>query len=103
MSNVPGAIMYIYIAIVAYVVILFLTLRDIRIYKRTRIESYRKGAVKGILASTLALLGVLFATFNSNLGLLVVLIGLFINQKGSRERVFKDAKALDRLLGKTDI
>jgi hypothetical protein len=95
--------MYIYIAIVAYAVVLFLTLRDIRIYKRTRLDSYRKGAIKGILASTLALLGVLFTTFNPNLGLLVVLIGLFFNQKGPRERVFNNAGAMGRFLGKTDI
>ncbi|WP_321430177.1 hypothetical protein [uncultured Methanolobus sp.] len=95
--------MYIYLAIVAYAVVLFLTLRDIRIYKRTRLDSYRKGAIKGILASTLALLGVLFTTFNPNLGLLVVLIGLFFNQKGPRDRVFNNAGAMDRFLGKTDI
>ncbi len=95
--------MYTYIAILAYVVVLFLTLRDVRIYKRTRLDSYRKGAMKGIFASALVMLGVLLSFYNPNLGLLVVLIALFFNQKGSREPVFKEAKAIDRLLGKTDI
>ncbi len=87
----------------AYVVVLFLTLRDIRIYKRTRIDSYRKGAIKGIFSSALVMLGIVFSFHNPNLGLLIVLIALFFNQKGPRERVFKDAKAIDRLLGKTDV
>ncbi|WMW21443.1 hypothetical protein RE476_08500 [Methanolobus mangrovi] len=95
--------MYVYIAILAYVVVLFLTLRDVRIYMRTRLASYRKGALKGIFASALVMLGVLFSLSNPNLGLLIVLIALFFNQKGTREQVFKDAKAIDRLLGKTDI
>lgn len=95
--------MYTYIAILAYVVVLFLTLRDVRIYKRTRLDSYRKGAMKGIFASALVMLGILLSFYNPNLGLLVVLIALFFNQKGAREPVFKEAKAIDRLLGKTDI
>lgn len=95
--------MYVYIAGLAYVVILFLTLRDIRIYKRTRLDSYRKGAIKGMIASTVVLFGILVTYMNPNFGLLLVLIGLFFNQKGTREPVFNDAKAVDRLLGKTDI
>jgi hypothetical protein len=59
--------------------------------------------MKGIFASALVMLGVLFSLSNPNIGLLVVLIALFFNQKGTRESVFKDAKAIDRLLGKTDI
>ncbi len=95
--------MYEYIAIMAYVVVLFLTLRDIRIYKRTRFDSYRKGALKGIFASALVMLGILFSYSNPNLGLLIVLVALLFNQKGTRERVFNNAGTIDRLLGKTDI
>ncbi|TQD25429.1 hypothetical protein [Methanolobus vulcani] len=95
--------MYLYIAIVAYVVVLFLTLRDIRIYKRTRLDSYRKGAMKGILASSIVMLGILFTTFNPEMGLLIVFVGLYINKKGVRERVFINADGKDRFLGKTDI
>jgi len=94
--------MYLQIAIAAYAVVLFLTLRDIRIFKRTRLMSYRKGAVKGIIASSVVLLGAIVASVNPELGLLIVLIGVYINRKGVREKVFTDANALDRLLGKTD-
>ncbi|MDI3485543.1 MAG: hypothetical protein PWQ50_763 [Methanolobus sp.] len=94
---------YIYLAIFAYVAVLYLTLRDIRIYKRTKLDSYRKGAMKGILASSIVLLGILFTTFNPEMGLLIVFIGMYTNKKGVRERVFNNADAMDRFLGKTDI
>ncbi len=96
--------MYIYIAMLAYVVVLFLTLRDIRIFRRTRLMSYRKGAIKGLLASTVVLFGVLMTASNPEFGLLVVFIGIYINKKGfDREKVFINAGTVDRLLGKTDI
>jgi CHASE2 domain-containing sensor protein len=95
--------MYVYISIMAYLVVLFLTLRDIRIFRRTSIMSYRKGALKGILSSFVMLIGVILTVIKPELGLLVVFIGLYINRKGQRELVFKQANTLDRLLGKTDI
>ncbi|TGC09782.1 hypothetical protein [Methanolobus halotolerans] len=95
--------MYIYISMFAYFVVLFLTLRDIRIFRRTGIVSYRKGALKGLIASTVVLFGVLITPANAELGLLAVFIGLFINRKGIREKVFIEAGTVDRLLGKTDI
>ncbi|MGM0771901.1 MAG: hypothetical protein ACQESU_09915 [Halobacteriota archaeon] len=95
--------MYQYIAIAAYCVVIFLTLRDIRIFRRTGIASYRKGAIKGLVASTLILAGTILVGVNPEIGLVIVFIGLYINRKGTREIVFNDAGTLDRLLGKTDI
>ncbi len=40
---------------------------------------------------------------NPELGLILVLIGMFINKKGQREDVFGGAKTADRFLGKTEI
>jgi hypothetical protein len=94
--------MYLEIAMFAYFVVLFLTLRDIRIFKRTGYRSYRKGALKGLAASTLILTGAIVVMTKPDLGLLFVLIGLYINRKGIRERVFTGAGTLDRFLGKTD-
>lgn len=94
--------MYQQLAIAAYIVVLFLTLRDIRIFKRTHLVSYRKGALRGLAASTVVLLGTFIVGANPDLGLLIVLIGLYINRKGIREDVFRDTAAMDRLLGKTD-
>lgn len=95
--------MYRYIAIAAYCVVLFLTLRDIRIFRRTRFDSYRKGAIKGIVASTVVLLGIIVVELNAEIGLVIVFIGLYINRKGMRENVFNEANTTERLLGKSDI
>ncbi|MDK2892154.1 hypothetical protein [Methanohalophilus sp.] len=95
--------MYIYIAAVAYFVTIFLTIRDIRIYRRTAFASYRKGAMKGIVASTIILIGLLIVSAYPDAGLLFVLVGLFVNKKGTREKIFTSATALERFLGKTDI
>lgn len=86
----------------AYFVVLFLTLRDVRIFKRTGYRSYRKGALKGLAASTLILIGAIIVETQLYLGLLIVFIGLYINLKRGREQVFIDASNLDRFLGKTD-
>lgn len=94
--------MYLEIAMFAYIVVLFLTLRDIRIFKRTGYRSYRKGALKGLAASFLILVGAMIVEAKPDLGLLFVLIGLYINRKGVRERVFTSSGTIDRFLGNTD-
>ena len=93
--------MYFAISVAAFAVVAFLTLRDIRIFRRTKLESYRRGAMKGMAAMTLALLGVMVVQQNANIGLLLVLLGLFVNKKGQREDVFGEAATADRFLGKT--
>nr|WP_269848935.1 hypothetical protein [Methanosarcina horonobensis] len=94
--------MYLEIAMLAYFVVLFLTIRDIRIFKRTGYFSYRKGALKGLAASSLILLGAISVEAKPEIGLLIVLLGLTVNRKGAREPVFTSAGTLDRFLGKTD-
>ncbi|MCL2141527.1 MAG: hypothetical protein FWH46_01410 [Methanimicrococcus sp.] len=95
--------MGIFIGAFAYITILYLTLRDLRIFRRTGYSSYRKGAFKGIIASTLVLIGALLTPSFYVAGLGLVFLGVMVNQKGRREQVFTTAKALDRFLGKTDI
>jgi hypothetical protein len=94
--------MYLEIAMFAYFVVLFLTLRDIRIFRRTGYLSYRKGALRGLAASSLILIGAVAVEAKPELGLLIVLMGMFVNRKGQREKVFNGAGTLDRFLGKTD-
>lgn len=94
--------MYLEISMLAYFVVLFLTIRDIRIFKRTGYLSYRKGALKGLAASSLILLGAISVEAKPELGLLIVLLGLVVNRKGEREPVFTSAGTVDRFLGKTD-
>lgn len=94
--------MYLEIAMLAYFVVLFLTIRDIRIFKRTGYISYRKGALKGLAASSLVLIGAISIQAKPEIGLLIILFGLSVNRKGAREPVFTNAGTLDRFLGKTD-
>jgi len=93
------------IAVFAYVTILFLTYRDLRIFRRTGYLSYRKGALKGLLASTVVLIGLLLFFFISSalICLAFVFVGLMINQKGKREQIFTTAGTWSRFTGKTDI
>ncbi|MDF1557883.1 MAG: hypothetical protein P1P80_06865 [ANME-2 cluster archaeon] len=93
--------MYFAISVAAFAVVSFLTLRDIRIFRRTKLESYRRGAMKGMAAMTLVLVGVMVVQQNADVGMLLVLIGLFINKKGQRENVFDEAGTADRFLGKS--
>ena len=95
--------LYLSIGAFAYVTVLYLTLRDLRIFRRTGYASYRKGALKGIIASTLVLFGILLMQAFPLPGIGLVFFGMMVNQKGKRETVFTTAKSLDRFLGKTDI
>jgi hypothetical protein len=94
---------FVYIAAFGFAAIIFLTLRDIRIYHRTKIESYRKGALKGMAAGALALIGMAVTAGNPSIGLTIVLIAVYINGKGRREDVFGDAPLMKRVLGETTV
>lgn len=94
---------YVSIAAFGFAAIIFLTLRDIRIYHRTKIESYRKGALKGMAAGALALVGMSVTAGNPSIGLTITLVAVYINGKGKREDVFGDAPLMKRVLGETTI
>ncbi len=94
---------FIYIAAFGFLSIIFLTLRDIRIYHRTRIESYRKGALRGMVAGALALVGMGVTAGNPQIGLTIILVAVYINGKGKREDVFGDAPLVKRLTGETTL
>ncbi|MCZ7356296.1 MAG: hypothetical protein O8C66_11075 [Candidatus Methanoperedens sp.] len=86
--------------------IIFLTLRDIRIFHRTRIESYRKGALRGMTAGALALIGMGVTAANPenpSIGMTITLVAIYINWKGKREEVFGDAPMVKRFLGETKV
>lgn len=94
---------FVYIATFGFAAIIFLTLRDIRIYHRTKIESYRKGALKGMAAGALALIGMAVTAGNPSVGLTIVLVAVYINGKGRREDVFGNAPLIQRVLGETRV
>ncbi len=94
---------FFFIAAFGFVSIMFLTLRDIRIYHRTKIISYRKGALKGMIAGALALIGMGTTIENPQIGLTIILVAVYLNGKGKREDVFGDAPLIKRVLGETTI
>jgi hypothetical protein len=97
---------YIYIAAFGFISIMFLTLRDIRIYRRTKFDSYRKGALRGMLMGALAWFGMIFTAGNPNyetVGLTIILVAVYFNKKGKREDVFGDAPLMKRVLGETTV
>ncbi len=97
---------YLYIALFGFAAIIFLTLRDIRIFHRTRIESYRKGALRGMIAGALAWIGMVVTAANPDnpvIGLTIVFVAVYFNGKGKREDVFGNAPLIKRVLGETTI
>ncbi len=97
---------YVYIAAFGFASIIFLTLRDIRIYRRTKIDSYRKGALRGMITGALAWFGMVFTAGNpgyESIGLTIVLVAVYFNNKGKREDVFGDAPLIKRVFGETTV
>jgi len=94
---------FFYIAAFGFLSIIFLTLRDIRIYHRTKIISYRKGALRGMMAGALAIIGMGVKKDNPQIGLRIILVAIYINGKGKREDVFGDAPVINRVFGETKI
>ncbi len=94
---------YVYIAAFGFFSIIFLTLRDIRIFRRTKIESYRKGALRGMLAGALALVGLNVTVVNPSVGMTITFVAIYINGKGKREDVFGNAPLMKRALGETTV
>jgi hypothetical protein len=83
---------------------MFLWLRDCRIYLRTGLLGYRKGAIYGIGCTALSIFGAGFVFLYPQLdlmGLACILIGLYIQGKVEREKVFTNQKSWERFIGKT--
>jgi hypothetical protein len=95
---------FFYIALFGLFVVTFLWLRDCRIYLRTGLFGYRKGAMYGIGCTALSIFGAGFIFLHPQLnliGLACVLIGLYIQGKVEREKVFTNQPSWERFTGKT--
>ncbi|MDN7023957.1 ABC transporter permease [Methanoculleus sp. FWC-SCC1] len=93
----------VYVAGFGVAVVVFLWLRDLRIYYRTGLSGYRTAAYQGVLFTALALLA-LFVTWSGLeiLGLGLVLAALFLQGRLSRERVWHGEGTLKRFLGEVE-
>ncbi len=93
-----------YIALFGAAGCLFLWLRDIRIHLRTGLAGYRSAARRGVFHTALATAGageVLLFPSADLLGVGFVMLGLYLQGKEQREKVFTTEPVIERMLGKT--
>jgi len=83
-------------------VVIYLWLRDARIFFRTGLSGYRRAAYMGVLYSALGLMGLLFAfreLYFISFGL--VLLALYMQGRIEKEKVWKTSStAAERFFGK---
>lgn len=89
-----------YVAIFGAIAIVFLWLRDVRIFYRTGLTGYRKAAYGGVAYSALATLGVFFTMYMLELlGLGLILGALYLQGRIEREKVWGSEGTLQRFFG----
>jgi hypothetical protein len=96
----------VYIAIFGTVAVLFLWLRDARIFWRTGLPGYRKAAYWGVLYGALALLGLQIARYVTDfeiLGLGLILAAMYLQTSREKEKIWKNEDTLTRFLGSVPI
>lgn len=93
-----------YVAIFGAMAIVFLWLRDVRIFYRTGLAGYRKAAYGGVAYSAIATLGVFFTVYMLELlGLGLILGALYLQGRVDREKVWETQGTLERFLGSVPI
>ena len=92
----------IYVAMFGTAAVLFLWLRDARIYFRTGLPGYRKAAYHGVGYGALASLGGAFTLTMPDfelLGLGLILLAMYLQGKIEREKVWKNEDTFTRFIG----
>jgi hypothetical protein len=93
-----------YVAIFGAIALVFLWLRDVRIFYRTGLTGYRRAAYRGVLYSALATLGIYFTMYLLELlGLGLILGALYLQGRIEREKVWGTEGTLQRFLGSVPI
>ncbi len=90
-----------YVAAFGVGAVLFLWLRDARIFFLTGLEGYRKAAYHGVIYGALAIFGcaVVLSSSLELLGLGLILGALFLQGRIEREKVWHGESAAERFLG----
>lgn len=95
-----------YIAVFGALAVIFLWLRDARIFYRTGLRGYRKAAYWGVLYGALALLGLEIARYVPDfeiLGLGLILAALYLQTSRKKEQIWTNEDTLQRFLGSVPI
>ncbi|MGB7787952.1 ABC transporter permease [Methanoregula sp.] len=92
----------VYVAIFGTVSVIFLWLRDARIFLRTGLPGFRKAAYWGVAYGALASLGFQVAWFMPDyeiLGLGLILGALYLQVNREKEKIWNGEGTLERFLG----
>ncbi len=95
-----------YIAVFGALAVIFLWLRDARIFYRNGLRGYRKAAYWGVLYGALALLGLEIARYVPDfeiLGLGLILAALYLQTSRKKEQVWTNEDTLQRFLGSVPV
>ena len=92
-----------YVAFFGAAVVIFLWLRDARIFFRTGLSGYRKAAYWGVLYGALGTFGVLCTLAGESIeifGLALILAALYLQGRMTREKIWTGKEStLERTLG----
>lgn len=96
----------VYIAAFGTAAVVFLWLRDARIFWRTGLRGYRKAAYWGVLYGALALLGfqiTRYMEYLELLGLGLILGAIYLQTSRKKENVWTNEDTLTRFLGSAPV
>ena len=91
----------VYVAWFGAAAVALLWLRDARIFWRTGLKGYRTAAYRGVAFTALALagVGVSYIASLELVGLGLILLALYLQGRGERERIWTTESTLDRAIG----
>jgi hypothetical protein len=93
-----------WVAVFGVGVVLFLWLRDARIFFRTGLAGYRKAAYHGVIYGALSIAGGACAMFSLELlGLGLILAALYLQGRIEREKIWGSEGTIDRLTGNVPV
>jgi hypothetical protein len=94
----------VYVAFFGAAAVIFLWLRDARIYYRTGLPGYRTAAYQGVVYGALAMFGVACGVFMLELlGLGLILAALYLQGRIEREKVWGSETSFERFVGSAQI
>jgi hypothetical protein len=93
-----------YVAVFGVGAVLFLWLRDARIFFRTGLAGYRKAAYEGVIYGALSIAGGACAMFSLELlGLGLILAALYLQGRIDREKIWGSEGKFARLTGNVPV
>lgn len=96
----------VWVAVFGLAAVVFLWLRDARIYYRTGLPGYRSAAYWGVIYVAIALLGFQITWFVPDfeiLGLGLILLAIYLQTSRKKETIWKGESTLERFFGSVPV